>query len=201
MYPWPLAVQRRQCAAFAPAVRVLTCAPFRRLECPYALPTTAMLWMQSSTSSLFPFFRSCAMASFANCSCSAFAFSIVILNPPSVFWALPVSTQWHIHSECPSSNTNKKTCSNSTFCREQERAAFPKNPRKSGSKALGKGTGPSNLPKSILASFCHASKNGRKKPGSRSVSLHRDTNCHPVEREWRDPLPPALFFCVMPGTE
>ena len=36
----------------------------------------------------------------------------------SVFWALPVSTQWHIHSECPSSNTNKKTCSNSTFCRE-----------------------------------------------------------------------------------
>ena len=36
----------------------------------------------------------------------------------SVFWALPVSTQWHIHSECPSSNTNKKTCSNSTFYRE-----------------------------------------------------------------------------------
>jgi hypothetical protein len=55
----------------------------------------------------------------------------------SVFWALPVSTQWHIHSECLSSNTNKKACSNSTFCREQERAAFPKNPRKSGSKSLG----------------------------------------------------------------
>ena len=55
----------------------------------------------------------------------------------SVFWALPVSTQWHIHSECLSSNTNKKACSNSTFCREQKRAAFPKNSRKSGSKRLG----------------------------------------------------------------
>ena len=34
---------------------------------------------------------------------------------------------------------------------------------KAARNALGKGTGPSNLPKSILASFCHASKNGRKK--------------------------------------
>ena len=34
---------------------------------------------------------------------------------------------------------------------------------KAAQKALGKGTGPSNLLKSILASFCHASKNGRKK--------------------------------------
>jgi hypothetical protein len=34
---------------------------------------------------------------------------------------------------------------------------------KAAQKALGKGTGPSNLPKPILASFCHASKNGRKK--------------------------------------
>lgn len=55
----------------------------------------------------------------------------------SVFWALPVSTQWHIHSECLSSNTNKKACSNFTFCREQKRAAFPKSPQKSGSKCLG----------------------------------------------------------------
>ena len=55
----------------------------------------------------------------------------------SVFWALPVSTQWHIHSECLSSNTNKKACSNSTFCREQKRAALPKNPRKIGSKSRG----------------------------------------------------------------
>ena len=34
---------------------------------------------------------------------------------------------------------------------------------KAAQNALGKGTGPSSLPKSILASFCHASKNGRKK--------------------------------------
>ena len=55
----------------------------------------------------------------------------------SVFWALPVSTQWHIHLECLSSNTNKKACSISTFCRERKRAAFPKNSRKSGSKRRG----------------------------------------------------------------
>ena len=55
----------------------------------------------------------------------------------SVFWALPVSTQWHIHSECLSSNTNKRAYLNSTFCLRQKRAAFPKNPRKSGSKCLG----------------------------------------------------------------
>ena len=53
----------------------------------------------------------------------------------SVFWALPVSTQWHIHLECLSSNTNKKACSNSTFCRGQKRATFPKSPQKSGPKS------------------------------------------------------------------
>ena len=130
---------------------------------PYALPTTAMLWMQSSTSSLFPFFRSCAMASFANCSCSALAFSIVILNPPSVFWALPVSTQWHIHSECPSSNTNKKPAQILRFAESKKEPLSRKILGKAAQKALGKGTGPSNLLKSILASFCYASKNGRKK--------------------------------------
>ena len=55
----------------------------------------------------------------------------------SVFWALPVSTQWHIHSECLSSNTNKRAYLNSTFCLRQKRAAFPKNSRKSGSKRRG----------------------------------------------------------------
>ena len=40
---------------------------------------------------------------------------------------------------------------------------FRKVLRKAAQKALGKGTGPSNLLKSILASFCHASKNGCKK--------------------------------------
>nr|DAG53463.1 MAG TPA: hypothetical protein [Caudoviricetes sp.] len=33
--------------------------------------------------------------------------------------------------------TNKNASQNSTLCREQKRAAFPKNPRKSGSKCLG----------------------------------------------------------------
>ena len=106
---------------------------------------------------------SCAMASFANCSCSALAFSIVILNPPSVFWALPVSTQWHIHSECPSSNTNKKPAQILRFAESKKEPLSRKILGKAAQKALGKGTGPSNLLKSILASFCHSSKNGRKK--------------------------------------
>ena len=43
-------------------------------------------------------------------------------------------------------------------------------------------------------------KMGAKKPGSRSVSLYRDTNCHPHARERRYPLPHS--FCrLMPGTE
>ena len=50
---------------------------------------------------------------------------------------------------------------------------------KAAQKALGKGTGPSNLAKSILVLFVTPLKMGAKKPGSRSVSLHRDTNCHP----------------------
>ena len=41
---------------------------------------------------------------------------------------------------------------------------------KAAQKALGKGTGPSNLRKPILASFCHASKNGCKK-AQKSVKL------------------------------
>ena len=135
----------------SPTCRVCSCCARSCLHAvsspgmPYALPTTAMLWMQSSTSSLFPFFRSCAMASFANCSCSTLAFSIVILIPPSLFWALPVSTQWHIHSACVSSNTNKKACPNSTFCR--------KNLGKAARNALGKGTGPLNLPGTAVGIF------------------------------------------------
>ena len=81
----------------------------------------------------------------------------------SVFWALPVSTQWHIHSECPSSNTNKKTARILRFAESKKEPLSRKILGKAAQKALGKGTGPSNLLKSILASFCHASKNGRKK--------------------------------------
>ena len=43
-------------------------------------------------------------------------------------------------------------------------------------------------------------KMGAKKPESRSVSLHRDTNCHPPARERSYPLPHS-FCCLMPGIE
>ena len=60
---------------------------------------------------------------------------VPVIKLHSVSWALPVPTQWHIHSECLSSNTNKNAGRNSTFCREQKRAAFPKKLRKSGPKS------------------------------------------------------------------
>ena len=43
----------------------------------------------------------------------------------------------YLCSECVFGNTGKKACSNSTFCRGQKRAAFPKNSRKNGSKCRG----------------------------------------------------------------
>ena len=81
----------------------------------------------------------------------------------SVFWALPVSTQWHIYSECLSSNTNKKPAQILRFAESKKEPLFRKILGKAAQNAVGKGTGPSNLPKPILASFCHASKNGCKK--------------------------------------
>ena len=125
---------RRVCFCCACCQRVVSSAGM-----PHALPTTAMLRTQSSASSLLPFSYRWAMASFANCSCSTLAFSIVILNPPSVFWALPVSTQWHIHSECLSSNTNKKARSNSTFCRGKKEPLSRKILGKTAQNAVGKG--------------------------------------------------------------
>ena len=49
------------------------------------------------------------------------------------------------------------------FAESKNESLSRKNLGKAAQKALGKGTGPSNLPKPILASFCHASKNGCKK--------------------------------------
>jgi len=49
------------------------------------------------------------------------------------------------------------------FAEDKKEPLFRKVLRKAAQNAVGKGTGPSNLPKPILASFCHASKNGRKK--------------------------------------
>ena len=106
---------------------------------------------------------SCAMASFANCSCSALAFSIVILNPPSVFWALPVSTQWHIHSECPSSNTNKKPAQILRFAESKKEPLPRKIPGKAAQNRVRKGSSPLILPKPFLISFFPTSKIGRKK--------------------------------------
>ncbi len=159
-----LAVQRRQRAAFAPCcARACLRVPFRRLECPTPCRRRRCFGCSHRQARCSLFFRSCAMASFANCSCNAFAFSIVILNPPSVFWALPVSTQWHIHSECLSSNTNKKARSNSTFCRERT-SRFPE---KFSEKRLKMPWVKVQVHRICLtrqlASFCHASKNGRKK--------------------------------------
>ena len=37
-------------------------------------------------------------------------------------------------------------------------------------------------------------KMGAKKPGSRSISLYRDTNCHPSARERNCPLPHFFFL-------
>ena len=82
----------------------------------------------------------------------------------SVFWALPVSTQWHIHSECLSSNTNKKACSNSTFCREQKKSRFPEKFSEKRFKTPWVKVQVHRICLTRqLASFCHASKNGRKK--------------------------------------
>ena len=49
------------------------------------------------------------------------------------------------------------------FAESKNEPLSRKNSGKAAQNAVGKGTGPSNLLKPILASFCHASKNGHKK--------------------------------------
>ena len=63
-----------------------------------------------------------------------------------------------------------------------------------------KGSSPLILPKPFLISFFPTSKIGRKKPGSRSVSLYRDTNCHPLRGSG---IVRSLisFRCLMLGME
>ena len=53
------------------------------------------------------------------------------------------------------------------FAESKNESLSRKNLGKAAQKALGKGTGPSNLPKPILASFVTPLKMGAKKPGSR----------------------------------
>ena len=80
---------------------------------------------------------------------------------------------------------------------------------KAAQNAVGKGTGPSNLPKPILASFCHASKNGRKK-ARKSLKLlgfsqrhlfwcslmEQDTGVEPASAAWEAAVLPMYESCV-----
>ena len=66
---------------------------------------------------------------------------------------------WNVYPATPT----KKPAQILRFAESKNEPLSRKILGKTAQKALGKGTGPSNLPKPILASFCHASKNGRKK--------------------------------------
>ena len=66
---------------------------------------------------------------------------------------------WNVYPATPT----KKPAQILRFAESKNEPLSRKILGKAAQKALGKGTGPSNLPKPILASFCHASKNGRKK--------------------------------------
>ena len=66
---------------------------------------------------------------------------------------------WSAHSATPTKTPVKIL----HFAESKKEPLSRKIPGKAARNALDKGTGPSNLPKSILASFCHASKNGCKK--------------------------------------
>jgi hypothetical protein len=46
-------------------------------------------------------------------------------------------TRWHLCLEWVFGITNKNAGRNSTLCRGQKRATFPKSPQKNGSKSLG----------------------------------------------------------------
>ena len=82
---------------------------------------------------------------------------------PSVFWAFPYQHNGtytrNVYPETPT----KKPAQILRFAESKNEPLSRKILGKAAQNAVGKGTGPSNLPKPILASFCHASKNGRKK--------------------------------------
>ena len=66
---------------------------------------------------------------------------------------------WNVYPATPT----KKPAQILRFAESKSEPLSRKILGKAAQNAVGKGTGPSNLPKPILASFCHASKNGRKK--------------------------------------
>ena len=82
---------------------------------------------------------------------------------PSVFWAFPYQHNGTYTRNVYPATPTKKPAQILRFAESENEPLSRKILGKAAQKALGKGTGPSNLLKSILASFCHASKNGRKK--------------------------------------
>ena len=92
---------------------------------------------------------------------------------PGVGWGLPAVltsetshswlTRWHLCLECAFGNTNKNASQNSTLCREQKRAAFPKNPRKSGPKSRAQRFKSTDFAKTLFDIFFSDFKNWAQK--------------------------------------
>ena len=62
---------------------------------------------------------------------------------------------------------------------------------------MGKGTGPSNLPDTAVGIFLSRLKKwAQKSPEAVLFPFIGTQTVTPVEREWRDPLPPALFSAL-----
>jgi hypothetical protein len=102
---------------------------------------------------------------------------------------------WNVYPATPT----KKPAQILRFAESKNEPLSRKILGKAAQNALGKGTGPSNLAKSILAFFVTLLKMGAKKPRSRSASLYRDTNCHPLRGSGF--LRPLFLFYVMLGTK
>ena len=81
----------------------------------------------------------------------------------SVFWAFPYQHNGTYTRNVYPAIPTKKLALILRFAEGKKEPLSRKNLGKAARNALGKGTGPSNLLKPILASFCHASKNGCKK--------------------------------------
>ena len=104
---------------------------------------------------------------------------------------------WNVYPATPT----KKPAQILRFAESKNEPLSRKILGKAAQNALGKGTGPSNLPKPIWASFCHASKNGRKKT--------RKSFYFPLQGHKLSPLcegadfsaPSSCSLRLMPGIE
>jgi hypothetical protein len=103
------------------------------------------------------------MASSANRSCNTFAFSMVILNPPVCFGPCPCQHHGAYTRNVYSAIPTKQPAQILHFAESKSEPLSRKILGKAARNALGKGTGPSNLPKPFLISFFPTSKIGRKK--------------------------------------